>query len=271
MTDWFLKLIRVRRRISQYKRTFKVKGGGIYFMQNDRDENGIDGRCTVLTDPQCHVSEQFRSIRTQLLFVISNKAVKTITVTSAHRAEGKTVTSCNLAIALAQDKTKRVMLVDTDLRKSSVHHIFNMPLKPGLPEILTEGYSISNFTARPAVDNLYVIPAGTHVANPAELIGSPKMKELVAVLKNDFDYVIFDASPTIPVTDATILSGITDGFILVVRAKYVIAIDLERALYMLENSGAHPLGVIMTYTIEPLSSMLYRYKYRYYKEGDDRK
>lgn len=270
MTDWFLKLIRLRRRVSQYKRTFKVKGGGIYFVQNDRDENGIDGRCTLLTDPECHVSEQFRSIRTQLLFILSNKPVKTIMVTSAHRAEGKTVTSCNLAIALAQDKTKKVMLVDTDLRKSSVHHIFNIPRKPGLAEILADNYSVSNFTAKPAVDDLYIIPAGIHSANPSELIGSPKMKELIAALKKDFDYVIFDASPTIPVTDASILSGITDGFILVVRAQYVIAIDLERALFMLENSGAHPLGIIMTFTIEPLSSFLYRYKYRYYKEGEDR-
>lgn len=269
MKDWFLKLIKARRRISHYQRQLRVGAAGIYIVKDQRSKTGIDGRCVVLTDPQAHVSEQFRSIRTQLLFTSAERSMKSVLITSSFRDEGKTVTACNLAAALAQDKTKRVLLVDADLRKPAVHNFFNIARKPGLTDMLLEDYDLANFTARPVADDLFVIPAGSHSPNPAELLGSLKMKKVLGQLKEGFDHIILDTPPVIPVTDACVLGGLADGFILVVRAKFVIAMDVERAIYMLESSGAKPLGAILTTVVEHMPYYLYRYRYQYYKYGTE--
>lgn len=271
MKNLFLKLIKARRRISHYQRQLKIGAAGTYIVQEQRNKEGLDGRCVVLTDPESHVSEEFRSIRTRLLFTSADKSMKSILITSSFRGEGKSITVSNLALALAQDRTKKVLLVDADLRKPAIHNIFNIQRKPGLTEILLEGYDLANFTTNPVVDGLYVIPAGSHSPSPSELLGSLKMKNVLERLKDNFDFIIFDTPPIIPVTDAGVLGSLVDGFILVVKAKFVIAMDVERAMYMLENSGAKPLGAILTDVVEYMPYYLHRYKYRYYKYGGDYK
>jgi len=172
----------------------------------------------VEKDPKSPISEAFRTLRTNIKFSNLDKPIKTLLITSPIPEAGKSSVSINLALTMAQDKYK-VVLVDTDLRKPTIHKIFQQDNKTGLTNILVEDKKLKEVMRKMSnVDpNLYFIPSGPIPPNPSELLGSNRMKELIKELQEQADFVIFDSPPVIAVTDALVLATQVDGVVLILN------------------------------------------------------
>ncbi len=222
-----------------------------------------DPRVVTLTDPKSHISEQYRSIRTNIASLFPENPVRAFLITSSLRGEGKTVTAANLAAAFSQEVGEKTILIDADLRKPNVHRVFHLDKDPGLSDILTGQEEVDRFLEKPAVENLYIIPAGKSPANPSELLGSARMEDLIGRLKEEFKWVIFDMSPILAVTDPGVLGNLLDGSIIVVKAGRTQAVDVERAYSLLLEANAKPMASILTGVITYIPYYLYRYRYMY--------
>ena len=234
-----------------------------YVTKPHRVEEGVDPRVVTVADPRSHISEQYRSIRTNIASLYPENPVRAFLVTSALRGEGKTVTVANLATAFSQEVGKKTIVIDGDLRKPNLHNVFNIDREPGLSEVLSGKLEVDYFLKKPAVGNLYVIPSGKTPANPAELVGSSRMKETLGRLKEEFDWVLFDMAPILAVTDAGVLGQMLDGSIIVVRAGRTQAVDVERAYSLLLEANAKPIASLMTSVVTYIPYYLYRYRYIY--------
>jgi capsular exopolysaccharide synthesis family protein len=261
MKDFFLKL---KNFLIEYRqRLIEEVGSTTYIVRQEKSPEGIDGRAVTYLDPKSHISEQFRIVRTNIRALSPDNPLSSFVITSAIRGEGKTITSCNIALAFAQDLDKRVILLDADLRKASVHKILGINRTPGLSDMLSKGLGLESLLQKPAIGKLYVIPAGEPVPNPSELLSSLRMHTIIKELKARFDYIFFDCAPIIPVTDAGVLGSQVDGSILVVRAASTGALDVERAFSLLKEAKATPVGAILANVISYVPYYLYRYRYIY--------
>lgn len=209
-------------------------------------------------DPKSHVSELFRTLRTNVQFMNSNKKLKTLLVTSTMPGEGKTWISSNLAIAFAQTG-KRVILIDADMRKCNLHSIFKVEPYPGLSNYLSgvsENSSsiqnLDNYIRVTEVPNLYLIPAGNVPPNPSELLTTYQMTELLEKLKEICDLIIIDGTPSKLVTDAVILSRMVDSTIIVVGHNMAKKEDLSKIVRDIKNVGGKIAGVV--YNQKPTSN-----------------
>lgn len=233
-----------------------------YIVHQTRGADGVDGRVVAYVDRYSHIAEQYKVLRTNLYSLSPGKPIKTIVITSSHAWEGKTVTCCNTAVTLASDKEKKVLLIDADLRNPSVHSMFGIPLDPGLAEILEGEESVETFIKKPAVGDLYIIPAGTFAGDPLEVLNPAKVEPLIAALKPKFDYIVFDTPPVLEFTDACILGSLCDAVFPVVKAAATQAPALEEAFNMLIEAKAKPTACILTNAYTPLDSHYYFYKYK---------
>jgi len=258
------RLFRLKASIAEYKtKLLDEIGSTTYIVKEERNADGVDGRAVVFSDPKSHVAEQYRILRTNLRALSPDRPFKSFAVTSALRGEGKTVTSCNLSLAFAMEPEKKVLLIDSDLRKPGVHKMFNIPREPGLVEVLLHQADALDIIEQPAVGNLYIMPAGKMPPNPSELLNSNKLKELIVEFKQKFDYLFFDCPPIIPVTDAGVLGSQVDGTVLIVRAASTGALDVERAFSLLKDANATPVGAVLTNVVTYIPYYLYRYRYVY--------
>jgi capsular exopolysaccharide synthesis family protein len=188
-------------------------------------------------------SESFRALRTALVFTSGAESTRTIVVTSSQPLEGKTTTACNLASALALGGA-RVLLIDADLRRPSLHTALEVSNEAGLSHVLA-GLTELGAAIRPTDQpNLSVITAGTAPANPSELLASNGMKTLLAGLE-DFDWVIIDTPPVLPVTDAVVLAQAVWGVVFVIGAESTRRPEVERALDLLRGSGRRLIGAVL--------------------------
>jgi exopolysaccharide transport family protein len=211
--------------------------------------------------PQSQMAESYRALRTSLLLSNLGAPPKVIMVTSARPQEGKTTTSINTAIVLAQ-KGVRVLLVDADLRRPSVHKTLGMGPRSGLSNVLTGSATIQQtITTSPILPNLFIMPAGTPPPNPAELLASSNMRDLLAELRPQFDHIVIDTPPTLSVTDAVVLSPRADATILVIRSGQTTKQALRRARDILTQVNAHVAGVLLNAV--DLTSPDYYYYYEY--------
>ena len=211
--------------------------------------------------PQSQMAESYRALRTSLLLSNLGAPPKVIMVTSARPQEGKTTTSINTAIVLAQ-KGVRVLLVDGDLRRPSVHKTLGMGPRSGLSNVLTGSATVDQtVTASPVLPNLFILPAGTPPPNPAELLASTNMRDLLAELREQYDHIIIDTPPTLSVTDAVVLSPRADATILVIRSGQTTKQALRRARDILMQVNAHVAGVLLNAV--DLTSPDYYYYYEY--------
>jgi succinoglycan biosynthesis transport protein ExoP len=211
--------------------------------------------------PQSQMAESYRALRTSLLLSNLGAPPKVILVTSARPQEGKTTTSINSAIVLAQ-KGVRVLLVDADLRRPSVHKTLGMGPGSGLSNVLTGSATLQQtITPSPLLPNLFVLAAGTPPPNPAELLASTNMKDVLADLREHFDHIVIDTPPTLSVTDAVALSPRVDAVILVIRSGQTTKQALRRARDILMQVNAHVSGVLLNAV--DLSSPDYYYYYEY--------
>jgi len=211
--------------------------------------------------PKSQMAESYRSLRTSLLLTSVGGPPRVILVTSALPQEGKTTTSINLAIVLAQKGT-RVLLMDSDLRRPSIHKTLGMGPRSGLSNVLTGSIELEQAITRSTIlPNLFLLPAGTPPPNPAELLASSKMKDVLVQLREEYDHIIIDTPPTLSVTDAVVISTVADRVVLVIRSGQTTKQALRRARDLLLQVNAKVCGVLMNAV--DLNSPDYYYYYEY--------
>ncbi|MCS5494408.1 polysaccharide biosynthesis tyrosine autokinase [Curtobacterium flaccumfaciens] len=211
---------------------------------------GFDAAATtnplvVHSDPRNPRAESFRSLRTNIQFVETDAQRRSFTITSAIPSEGKSTTAANLAITMAESGS-RVVLVDADLRRPRIAELMGIEGAVGLSDLLIGRTELEDVTIPWGRGSLSVLPAGQIPPNPSELLGSNAMLALIDQLTTEFDFVIFDAPPLLPVTDAAVLSRLTGGAVVISSVRRVTQKQLASALDALRSIGSKTLGVVMT-------------------------
>lgn len=198
----------------------------------------------TLSDPRSPVSEAYRTLRTNLQFYSLDKPIRTLVVTSPSVDEGKSTTVANLAVTMAQSG-RRTILVDCDLRRPSLHALFDVSNNSGLTTMVL-GEDEEPPLQETAVPNLWLLPSGPKPPNPADLLGAKRMDQVIAALQDRAEIVLFDAPPVIAVTDAAVLGAKVDGVLLVVSAGKTRREHAERAKELLEKAHVRIVGVTLT-------------------------
>jgi protein-tyrosine kinase len=194
-------------------------------------------------DPFFPGAEQFRTLRSRLYRLRESRPLQTILISSAIPAEGKTVVSTNLAYALVRQHGCRVLLMDADLRSPRIHTLLGTAATPGLADYLQNTANEFEITQRSEENGLCFIAAGNHVTHPSELISSERMKKFLERVRPMFDWILIDSPPALPVADASVMGGLVDGVLLVVRANSTPAAASQRACK--ELCDAHIIGVVL--------------------------
>lgn len=218
-------------------------------------------------DSKSPISEAYRSIRTNLQFSGIDHNLKTIVFTSGGPSEGKSTTVANLAIVMGQDN-KKTLLVDCDLRKPVVHRRFGLPNK-GLTNCLAGKMTMHDVIQKSEFPNLDVITAGPIPPNPAELLSSSRMMELLDEVKPDYDYIFLDMPPVLVVTDAAIMANKADGVVMVIASGEESPEEAKQAKDLLTKGKANILGVILNKI--PYQHRRGNYYYYYYYDEDHHK
>ncbi|MEK3996126.1 MULTISPECIES: CpsD/CapB family tyrosine-protein kinase [Psychrobacillus] len=209
--------------------------------------------------PTSIISEQFRKVRTNINFSMVENELQTLLFTSTSIGEGKSTIAANVGIVFAQEG-KKVLLVDADLRKPTMHYTFHKPNSPGLTNLLSSHCSLDQVVKESGIDGLYLITCGPIPFNPAELLSSTSMDIFIKEVRAKYDIIIFDAPPTLSVSDAQILSNKCDGTILVISSGEAEKIDVLKAKEALLSSKANIIGTILNnYKIDKN-----HYYYQYY-------
>lgn len=208
--------------------------------------NGRRGDIVTIShlDPDEPSVESYRTLRTNVTFVGAEKPLQFIAVTSPAPREGKSTTAINLALTLAQSG-RRTILIDGDLRRSAVHRAFGLAQEPGLTDILIGAVSASDGIRPEVAPSLDLLPSGSTPPNPSELLGSAAMDALITELRHDYEYIIMDTPPTLPVTDAAVVATSADATILVVKSGYTEESAAQRAIDQLRRVRARIAGAVL--------------------------
>jgi protein-tyrosine kinase len=208
-------------------------------------------------------AEQFRTLRSRLYQIRGNQSLRTVLVTSALPAEGKTFVASNLAQAFVRQPDQRVLIIDADLRRSRLHLPLGAPEAPGLTEYLRGDAEALEVIQHGKDGNLCLVPGGTEVSNPSELLLNGRLETLLRHVAPVFDWVILDSPPCLPVADSSVLAGLCDGVLLVVRAASTPADVAQRACQELE--GRNVIGVVLNVAEDGAGYS--RYYYQQYGEN----
>ncbi|SFC10912.1 capsular exopolysaccharide family [Alkalibacterium subtropicum] len=212
----------------------------------------------TLNKPMSHISEQFRTIRTNIQFSMIDDTLKSIVVTSANSDAGKSTLAANLASTFASEE-KRVLLVDADLRKPTVHKIFSVRNTEGLTTLLTDREAeLDDLVVRTRSAGLYVLSSGAIPPNPAEMLGSNRMKEVEKEMMAAFDLVIFDMPPVLVVTDAQVMASRADGVLFVIPKGQEHKDSILKAKDLLDKVQANVLGAVLN-KVEDTDTYTYYY------------
>jgi succinoglycan biosynthesis transport protein ExoP len=235
----------------------------------------LKGRAGLIAvrEPRSPIVEAFRSLRTNIQFAGVDQPIRTLLVTSAGPSEGKSTVAANLAVVMAQAGLK-VVIVDCDLRRPTVHKQFEMPNRAGLTDVMLQDPSQWNGVMQPTgVNNLSIVMSGSLPPNPSELLGSKRMQQFMAHLHESCDMVIIDAPPLLPVTDALVLSPITDGIVMVIDYGGTRIGEALQGKTQLDQIGARILGVVMNKIPTGRRGSYYYYYYNrdYYNEGEGKR
>jgi len=231
------------------------------FIAKKTVESQIDPRIVTFYDHNSPVTEQYRHLRTNLQAINSKQPLKVLTITSAIHGEGKTITAINLAISMAHDLSKKkILLIDADMRRSRISKYLGINAETGLADLLSDGVKADEaLLSLGGIENLTILPAGKIPKNPAELLGSTKMRNLISGLKEKFDYILLDTPPVIPVTDAGVIGAQTDGVIMVIQANRTQKGVVSHGESQLKQAHAKLLGYILTNIQYHIPAYIYRY------------
>ena len=215
------------------------------FKKNKQKESNNNVRHLIAKiNPTSPITEQYRTLRTNIQFSTIDEKVKTIIVTSAEPSAGKSMTAANLAIVYAQQGFK-TLLVDADMRKPTVHYTFRMDNITGLSNALIDNIQLEELAASFDVNNLSVISSGPLPPNPAELLGSKRFDQLLASAREVYDVIVIDTAPLLAVTDAQILSTKTDGVVIVTRSGSTETEGLKHAIDLVSKVRGRLLGIVL--------------------------
>jgi capsular exopolysaccharide synthesis family protein len=189
------------------------------------------------------MAEQYRALRTRIAHVENGKRFRTLLVTSPTARDGKTLTALNLALSMGQEFHRKVLVVDGDLRKSTMHKHLGIPASPGLSDVLNGTATLDEALVFLPQFNLTVLPSGGKTSSPAEILGSAEMRQVIDVLSTQFDRVLIDTPPVVAVADVGVLGPLVDGVLLVVRAGRTTRPAIDRALR--EVHPAQVLGLVL--------------------------
>lgn len=219
----------------------------------------------VSKNPKSPASEAFRTLRTNLQFSTIDESIKSLVVTSAGPAEGKSTVISNLAVAMAQSG-KKVLLIDCDLRKPTIHKKIGLPNSGGMTNLLIQKKQIDECIMETDVQNLYVITSGPIPPNPAELLGSNRMKALIKEFENVFDITLIDAPPVLAVTDAQILSKICNGTIITTAHGQTEKEAIIKTKELLDTTDSKILGIVFNKIPMKKSHKYGKYYGAYYEQ-----
>jgi capsular exopolysaccharide synthesis family protein len=209
-------------------------------------DRSVNPYLVMFHEPAGFRAEQVRALRNRLVAMNPDGAPKTLVVTSAVRGEGKTVAALNLAMAFAELERHRVVLVDADLRRPSCERYLNLNAEAGLSDVLLGRTTVDRVLRPVGYRNLMLVGAGTRVDNPAEVLVSSRLDQLLVRLKENFQYVVVDTPPALPSTDAGVLSAAADGTLLVVRLEHSLKKQTRDALRSLQEMGGNVFGTFVT-------------------------
>lgn len=210
------------------------------------------------------VTEAYKKARTNLVYSIIKKGCKKVIVTSPYKSEGKTTTAVNVAIALAQQVDTKVLVIDCDLRRPTIHTFFDIKNDHGLANYLTEECTLEEAVSHTDNENLDLISFGAIPPNPSELLSSESMKQMVKELEGKYDYILFDTPPVNMVIDVIPIISLSDGVVLVTKHKDTTYPELNKAIDTLKRNNAKILGIIVNQipTLETSKGGYYLYRAR---------
>src|SRR5213083_329570 len=248
----------------------------------DMDSEALQSHALLIThfDPKSPVAEAYRTLRTNIQFTRLEKQGKILVVTSPTLQEGKTTTIVNLALTMAQNG-QRTLLIGANLRRPSIHRFFGIEREPGLSDVLVGNarwrdcirtvadilmgrFEMEDIMASPGLDNLHILESGPIPANPSELLSTPAMAQLLTEVREDYDVVLIDTPPVLPVTDSAIVAAQVDGVILVYQAGKVGRLVLKRAKVHIENVGGKVWGVVLNDVKSEIAGYAYTHYYTHY-------
>ncbi|MFC1586766.1 CpsD/CapB family tyrosine-protein kinase [Planctomycetota bacterium] len=215
----------------------------------------------ILAESGTQIAEEIRSLRTNMWTLRMEQDIKTITITSCRHNEGKTTLATNLALFMAKNKDRRVLLVDADMRRPKIKTLSNIHPDMGLDDIVEGRCEIKDALIYSERDNLYIIPSVRGHSNASEMLEYERSNEIIAELRTVFDYVIYDTPPVLSTTDPTILGQKVDGVILAIKANATQRESIEHAQNLLEQVNIKILGAVITQMRNYLPRYLYRYQY----------
>jgi polysaccharide biosynthesis transport protein len=246
------------------------------------DPEALQSHALLIThfDPKSPVAEAYRGLRTNIQFQRMERGGKVLVVTSPTLQEGKTTTIVNLALTMAQSGQK-TLLVGGNMRRPSIHRFFGIPREPGLSDILVGNaqwrdcvrgvadilmgrFEMEDIMASPGLDNLHIIEAGPIPANPSELLSTAAMRDFIQAVSAEYDIVLIDTPPILPVTDSAIVAGQVDGVLLVYQAGKVGRLVLKRAKSHLESARAKVWGIVLNDLQTEISGYTYTHYYTHY-------
>lgn len=222
----------------------------------------MNNELITLSDNKSIAAEAYRTLRTNIKFSSYDEEMKVITITSSRPQEGKSTVACNIAITFAENENK-VLLVDADLRRPTIHKIFKLPNSLGIVNAIMDHARLNEIIHSDVVPGLDIITSGVIPPNPSELLGSKKSQRLIEKLRDEYDVIIFDSPPLLAVTDAQVLSSISDGTILVTQYGVTRKDELIQAKELLEKVKGNILGVVLGQV--PADDTKY-YQYTYEKK-----
>ena len=220
----------------------------------------LDPRVITYFDPKAMITEQYKILRTNVLSINKGKPPKVLVITSSVHSEGKTVTSLNLALTIAQSTQRpKVLLIDADMRRGRISKYLGVQQKTGLSEVLGGKATVEDALFKIDLDNLTFMSSGEYPENPAELLASEAMKKLLFNMKTQFDHILVDTPPIISMTDSGIVGAEADGVILVIQAGRTQRGIVKHAVELLDQTHAKLLGHILTNIEYHLPEYIYRY------------
>jgi capsular exopolysaccharide synthesis family protein len=227
---------RVAERESLFKRLIARRARG--------DVTGdVNKRRIALLQPDSYVAEQFRALRGRIDALATQRPIRTVAVTSALPGEGKTTSAINLAVVTALSLDRKVLLIDCDLRRPKIHQSLGVQPRAGLAEVLTESAGFDEALVKLEGVNLEVLAVRSRPANPSELLGSARMRELIEHVSDRYDRVILDTPAALGLPDAKVVSDLCDGMVMVVRADKTRQEDVQTVLEILDRQRL--LGLLL--------------------------
>ena len=246
-------------RLERLDRVIKIHEHDKLIVRKMKDST-IDARLIAYFDQKSVISEQYKMLATNLQAINKTKSQRIIGITSSIHSEGKTVSSLNIAITLAQAVNKpKILLIDADMRRGKLAKYLGVKQDKGLSEILSGQAQVNDVLFHIDLENLTFMAAGAVPANPAELMASEPMKDLLSQLRGQFDYILIDTPPVIPVTDSVIISSLVDGMVVVVQAGRTQRGMVKRTAEQLEQAHAKIFGYVLTGIEYFVPDYIYRY------------